>query len=369
MRHVRANDSPYHHFASAVAPDGSIFVAGGGPASVDGTEVEGSYFLRFSAAGELEVAVSLGPATISDIDVATDGTIGVAGQTGDSSGGSDVRNAFVAKLNPSGEILWRDEFEPSGHAMALDFGPGGDLAVLGTTYQQNTTPFTIDWVVRRYDGGGGLVFNTQQGSKNEVEQAHDVELDGQGNIYALVRDEREYPQARVVKLDPAGVVVWSVPVDEVDYGLGAIGVGDDGNVVWAGAGETTKDVELRRFDAEGTVVETISVLATDDLDAATGLAVNSNGDIALTGYAASVPDFSGGDRYYDVFVALVEGSKARSRIYRQPKNNRGAQEGRSIAFHPSGDLIVSGRFERALAWKSALVADGRDVFVARVPRP
>ena len=195
--------------------------------------------------GQQSEASGVAVDTIGNVYV-TGSTLGtLPGQT--SAGGW---NSYVRKYDPSGVELWTRQFGSGGGdtAQAVEVDRGGDIYVAGTT--RGTLPGQarlggfVDAFVAKYDAAGTLLWMTQFGSAG-FDMSSGATVDVDGSLYVAGRTEKDFPgqtnagefDAFVQKYDSSGRLVWTKQFGSglADYAL-SVAVGRDGGVYAAGSG-------------------------------------------------------------------------------------------------------------------------------------
>jgi len=187
----------------AVAPDGSVYVAGV------------RYVAKFDSNGNLlwsKVILSNGcnyyKFVANGIAVAPDGSVYVAGQM--PCGSSD--NAFVAKLDSNGNLVWFRLINGSNYDSAYDVavGPDGSVYVVGYTIISNASG--ADAFVAKFDREGNLKWLKTIGGPN-VDSGYSIAVGPDGSVYIVVRSNSFSGSfssyvSYVAKLDQDGNLLW-----------------------------------------------------------------------------------------------------------------------------------------------------------------
>lgn len=321
-----------------------------------------------------------------------DPNVGVANRT--STGDDDV---FVMKLNADGTFGWANTFGGTtideGYGIAAgaasvvatgyfsgtaDFEP----ATVGGTGVLTSTDFSRDIFVVNYDSAdGALNWVNYVAGAGLNDRGNAVAIDAAGNVYVTgyfgnadtnfnpngapaVPEHASSRDVFVVKYTAAGVFQWVRAIGSTGSDVGnAIVVDGDGNVYVAGSFEGTVD-----FDADpDNAVELISA-GSDDIfilaltangafkwarsvggvesDQATGLALDEEGMLHVTGSFSSNVDFDPGDG-----VVLLA--------------SEGAQDTFAMLLNADGELQAAGRMGGAAAdIGRGIAADSSGIYVS-----
>jgi len=177
--------------------------------------------------------------------------------------------------------------------------------------------------------------------------------------WSFVIGDTQDDVARSVAIDPAtgAIVVVGSFSGQLDFG-GA-------NLLTSAGGD---DLFVARYDANGALSWALRFGDADE-QGATGVAIDPSGNVLVTGTMAGTVDFGGGplttNGISDIFVLALDSAGA----HLQSANfgDGSAQEGGAIASDPSGNvLLTGGLFGSADFGGGALVANGLDVFVAKL---
>ena len=317
-----------------VDKDGSVYVTGLTDVSFgDGTwgnpirafMGQGDGFVaKLDSSGNLVWNTFLG-SPVSDwgkgLTLTSDGSIYVIGGSGATWGNSIVRtyttlsDAFVAKLDAGGNLIWTSFFGGNG----FDEGSGittdgnGKLYLTGfstvstgsATWGAPVHDYTAggDAFVANVDSSGNLSWNTFLGG-NGYEYGTEVAADGSGKIYITgisntvwgnpVRDYTAGNDAFVATLDSKGNLTWNTFLggNGYDYGYD-IDVDGSGNVYVTGYSTEAwgnpvrsytahEDAFAVRLDTSGKLVFN-TFLGGNEYDYGEGLDVDNNGTVYVTG--------------------------------------------------------------------------------------
>jgi hypothetical protein len=253
--------------------------------------------------------------------------------------------------------------------------------------------YGYDAFAAKLNSSGALVWNTFLGGSG-MDQGLGIAVDGVGNVYAAgysyttwgspVRKYTSGPaDAFAAKLNTSGVLQWSTFLGgkSGDYGKG-IAVDGSGNVYVTGCSNynwgsavrkyTAADVFAAKLNSNG-VLQWNTFLGGKGDDQAQGIAVDAVGNVYLTGY--SYTTWGSPMRAYasgaDAFAAKLNGSGVLQ--WNTFLGSNDVDYGYGITTDGSGNVLIAG-MSRA-AWgspvmpytpKSSVYFSGIDAFVTRL---
>jgi hypothetical protein len=347
--------------ASAVDSQGNVIVAGlfEGTADIAGKELPNAgntdaFVAKFGPKGDSVFSVSFsGPGEEEASAVAVDGdgnTIVVGSFTGSiyfggqkmpviSAGMSDI---FVAKLNPSGSVLWSYGFgdAKAQHATGVAVDSMGNILVAGRFEG------TLDW------GGGATLTN-----------------DGAMNAF-------------LVKLDPNGGYTWSKQFGEaLAQGAEAVAVNDADEVLLAGwfegsinLGDGAKsgsgeDAFVAKFSEAGSLIWSGSIGGLGNARA-TAITADKGGNVIMAGYFSDLIEFGTGTEpgigEDDIF--LVKYTAGGSHIWHHKLGSNLNDRFMSVATDSLSNILVSGFISGSPDFGdfTAPYAGGTDAFLGKL---
>lgn len=300
--------------AVAVDASGNAFVLGNTDGTFPDQSPAGStdgFLIKFDGSGNVVWTRQFGTNANEDnrgIAVDASGSAFVVGYTSGAfsgqmnAGSSDV---FVIGFDKDGFRLWTRQFgttsSDSGLTIAAD--ANGNLVVGGSTYGAlQATAGNGDAFVAKLDGFGNILWTRQFGSGG-IDVASSVAVSSKGEVFATGYVLGVLPgqtfvgklDAYVVKFDGTGGLLWArqFGTDQDDY-ANAIAVDARGNAVVAGftsgvfSGQTPlggADAFVAKLDETGKLLET-ERFGTDKDDYALGLALASRGKFVVVGQTA-----------------------------------------------------------------------------------
>lgn len=311
---------------------GNIFAIGSSSGSLGATNLGSNDIIvaKYDSAGNLLWVKQFGSSgSDHGYSVSADslGNIYICGETSGSFGASNTTynsDAYLAKLDTDGNILWIDQFSSS-----FQLGDGEDCRDVAVDLNDNIyiagyTPGALvegasgaEFYVRKYDSMGVLHWTTQRDSVY-ANEATSLAVDTVGNTYVagtggLDAAVSGLEDAFIVKFDATGVEQWAQLLQSTGQeSLNGVAVDDMGNVFVAGftdgslasANDGDTDIIFASFDTNGTLLSLIQD-ATTSWDRANGIAVTETGsDYHLVG--STDGDLHGelNNGAYDLFVTL-----------------------------------------------------------------
>jgi hypothetical protein len=247
-------------------------------------------------------------------------------------------DGFVAKLDSTGTLIWNTFLGGSGddfihYGLVLD--AAGNPYVTGTSASVWGTPVRAysasdDAFVARLDTAGNLVWNTFLGGSGS-EYGMDIALDSAGNSYVCGTGDSDWgspiraysadADAFAAKIDAAGNLVWNTFLggSAIDYGF-SVALDGNGNVYLGGhsaaswgsperAYTSGYDAFAAKLDPGGALIWSTFLGGSGD-DYGYGLAVDGLGNAFLGGYSSAawgspIRAYTSGN---DAFVAKISGS-------------------------------------------------------------
>jgi hypothetical protein len=405
----------------------SGWVSGGSNPTYGGNE--DAFIAKISPSGQQLWSTylgSIGADIANGVAVDGSGNVLVAGQTASSagwiSGGFDTTynggssDAFVAKLNASGQPLWSTYLGGNGtdaaYGIAVD--SSGNVLVTGQTASSgwvsggfNTTyGGSNDAFVVKLSASGQHLWSTYLGGASN-DQGCGIAVDGSGNVLVTGQTASSGwvsggfitvyngggSDAFIAKLSASGQGVWSTYLggSGIENGLGiaraGIAVDGSGNVLvtgytnsagWVSGGFDTTyggglyDAFVAKVSASGQALWSTYLGGTSD-DRGYGIAVDGVGNVLVTGYTASSGWVSGGfDTAYgggdDAFVAKISASG--QALWSSYLGGTNEEQGFGIALDNSGNVMVIGRTSSS-GWVSGgfdttYSGGSYDAFVAKI---
>jgi uncharacterized delta-60 repeat protein len=337
--------------AIAVDPSGNVYVTGW---SYGGAGTGYDYAtVKYNSTGVQQWAsrytnVAGGTDEAWDIDVDNAGNVFV---TGSSDGAGTNSAATTVSYNSSGVQQYANRFEGAGSSIDAGFAIyvdslTGTAYVTGYTFQSAAADF--DYITLKYNLAGVQQWATQYNSPDgNYDEARAIALDALGNVYVtgysqtLVLTNYDYA---TVKYNSAGVQQWQVRYNGTgnDYDrANAIALDAAGNVYVTGksvgVGSTAEDAFTIKYDNSGVSQWTARYNgAANGYDEAKALAVDTSGNVYITGYSYS----SGSNNDYLTIKYDAAGTQEWITRYNGTANN--TDQAAAIAVDAIGNVFITG---------------------------
>jgi hypothetical protein len=318
------------YFGVSIDRFGDIYAIGSSSGSLAGANLGSNDIIltKYDSAGNLLWASQLGTSgSDHGFAVGTDsqGNAYICGETTGSFGASNTTynsDAYVAKLDTDGNLLWVDQFSSS-----FQLGEGEncrDIAVDASdnVYVTGYTPGALvegasgaEFFVRKYAADGSVEWTTQRDSVY-LNESNSIAVDVSGNAYVagtggLDTAVSGLEDAFLVKFDASGAEQWAVLVQSTGQeSFNGIGVDDTGNVFVAGftdgalaaSNDGDTDIIFAHYDTNGGLIS-LYQHATTSWDRANGIAVDPTGaDYYLVGHTDGDLNGELNNGAYDLFV-------------------------------------------------------------------
>jgi len=381
-----------HGHSIAVDASGNAYICGDTRGSLGGPTAGGrdAFLLKYDGSGSLLWSQQIG--TWNDdygYSVAVDAS-GNAYITGNTEGSlpeptAGGRDAFLAKYDGSGSLLWSQRLgtsgNDSGRSVAVD--AFGNAYITGSTEGSLAEPNAghYDAFLAKYDGSGSLLWSQQIGTPSG-DYGTSVAVDASGNAYISGSTDGSLGgpnagdggDAFLLKYDGSGNLLWSqqIGTPSGDYGYG-VAVDAFGNAYISGYTHGSLggpnaggyDTFLVKYDGSGSLLWSQQI-GTSSHDYGRSVALDASGNAYITGSTeGSLTEPNAG--YYDAFLAKYDGSG--SLLWSQQIGTSRWEYGESVALDAFGNAYITGNTEGSLGGPNA---GGNDAFLVKlspVPEP
>lgn len=345
-----------------------------------------AFVRKYDAKGQIVWTQQFGTAGLDyayGVAIAPDGSVYVAGHTSGSldQASAGLTDAYLRKYDADGTLLWARQFgtssQETGTGVTVD--PAGAVYIAGMTQGslEGASAGAADGYVRKYDASGGMLWTYQYGT-SASETPAGVALDGAGSVYvagstsgALTGTSFGSQDGYVRRLGSDGSVLWTrqfgtngmetVKGPVVDVGdLVYVGGGTTGALAGANAGGT--DGFVRALDSDGSELFT-EQFGTTGFDLVGGLAVGGSSGVYLVGMTTGALHgaSSGGTdafvQHYGALGALDWGSQYGA---------ASSETAIAVALDGSANVFAGGATDGALGGPNA---GGTDAYVFQIAPP
>jgi hypothetical protein len=323
-------------------------------------------------------------------------------------------DAFVAKLDPNGAFLWNTflggNYGDSGIGIAVD--GSGNVYIAGGSLTSWGNPIRSfsgysDAFVAKLDPSGVLLWNTFLGGDNRddgspIDYGEGIVVDGSGNVYIAgdsnaswgdpIRSFSVSSDAFVAQLDTSGTLRWNTFLggSESPYSeerAGGIAVDSLGDVYVTGESGSSWGNPIRpyssygdafaaKLDSSGGLLWNTFLGGNLDNDAGRGIAVDRSGNVYVTGYSYVTwgnPICPGSDGSSEAFVAKLDFSGVLQwNTFHggidpaHPDRNITDERGEEIAVDGSGNIYFTGTYVWGVLVFYELHSEGSDAVVAKL---
>jgi uncharacterized delta-60 repeat protein len=334
--------------ASALAVDnsGNVYVTG----ESYGSDANSSYAtIKYSPDGnQLWAKYYNGPANsyngASALAVDSSGNVYVTGYSYDSDAISDYA---TVKYGPDGSQLWAERYNGpdngDDYACALTIDSSGNVYVTGNSYSNDTS---TDYATVKYGPNGNPLWaKCYNGQGNGDDIASALAVDNSGNVFVTGYSvgSGTGTDYATIKYSPDGNQLWAAryngPGNDSDF-ANALALDISGNVYVTGSSNnssTSFDYATVKYGPNGNQLWVARYNGpANDYDSASALAVDSSGNVYVTGYSY---DSNTGTDYATVKYS-PDGNQLWMARYNGPANS---DDGASaLAVDNSGNVYVTG---------------------------
>ncbi len=322
--------------------------------------------------------------------------VGYGGPWGNTSSYAGGEDAFVAKFDSNGNLVWNtflgsSQFDEA-NAVAVDsngsvFVAGDSEASWGSPKQGYTGG--RDGFVAKLNNSGVLQWNTFMGSSGD-DIGTGIEVGSSGEIYVTGESKgswgsnpkRPYTgdwDAFAAKLDANGTLTWNTFLGSTELdngedvtidGNGAVYVTGYSTKSWGnnpvrGFTGTTYDAFAAKLNSSG-VLQWNTFLGSSGVDVAEGIALDKTNNIYIIGGSAAtwenpINNFTGGG---DVFVAKLQNNGVLQ--WNTFLGSTGYDVGQAITLDNQGYIYVTGHSDAAWGNGKQAYAGGEDAFAAQL---
>jgi len=331
--------------------------------------------------GIKQFGASFGDDTAEGVVVDSSGNVYVGGWTdgdlgerlpGDHSRG--YGDIILTKYDASGTQQWIIQTGTLLGDFGLDVAvdSSGNVYVTGVTEGGLSVPTCRDWTgcgehagfydpfLMKYDSSGTQQWVKQTGT-SEYEKASSVAVDSSGNAYVTGYTSGDLSGTNagdadvfLIKYDSSGTQEWikQIGTSREDVAKG-VAVDSSGNVYVTGFTEGSlsgtnvgdRDIFLMKYDASG-AQQWIKQIGTSAVDAGSGVAADSSGNVYVTGWTLGALTGTNAGRR-DIFLTKYDSSGTQQ--WMKQIGTSAAERGKHVAVDSSGNAYVTGWTRGALS--------------------
>ncbi len=330
---------------------GHIYVTGGtvsfGVGSPNSTD---ALLLKFDASGHMVWVRSWGwtasPGSYNNqgrhVAVDSAGNIYVAGV-------GATTYAVLLKFDNTGELVWQRVGDFSALADSLAIDPSGNVYVTGRDYLASCIdpPCPEAFLMEVNSSGSLLRYETWDAAN--LDEGMDVAIDASGNVYMAAKTQNfgTSDDILIVKFSPGGNPLWQKVVSgkNSDYAYG-ISLDSQSNVYVVGttasSGAGSEDALVLKFNSSGSL-QWQRTWGGHESDWGWSVAADALGNIFVTGSTASFG--VGSPNTTDIFLLKLD--LVGSLTWAKTLGGPGYDAGSGIALDSSGQIVVSGSIGEA----------------------
>jgi hypothetical protein len=193
---------------TATDPFGNVYIAGGTTGSLEGPnngDSRDAFVAKYDSQGNLLFTTQFGTSTfdtISGIDTDAQGNFYVAGITSGNLEGTkqaESTDAFVAKFDSNGNQQWIQQFGRNVifQSFSIDVDDAGNSYLSGIDVESAPAPefATDNYFTTKFDTNGNQLWETEVGSVNgEFDESYGVTVANDGSVYATGWSRGDLPR-------------------------------------------------------------------------------------------------------------------------------------------------------------------------------
>ena len=287
----------------------------------------------------------------------------------------------MAKYDASGQALWTGQLGTSDWDQSFDVAvdPGGNIFVSGYTtgsLDGQTSAGGDDAFVAKYDSSGSLMWTRQLGTSGS-DISYGVAADVFDNVFisgatygGLDGPSEGLNDAFLAKYDTLGSLLWTRQLG-TPYSDESCGVAADvfDNVFISGYtrgnldGQTSagnSDAFVSKYDTSGSLMWTRQ-LGSVRYDSSNGVAADAFGNVFISGHTGGSLDGQTSAGGQDAFVAKYDSSG--SLMWTRQLGTSNSDDSYEVAADVAGNIFISGATHGSLDGQTS--AGGWDAFVAK----
>jgi subtilisin family serine protease len=251
--------------------------------------------------------------------------------------GTDV---LLTKYDPEGTLLWQQTYDHQGHndyGVAILYHANGELTVAAALHDATDS---FDVGLLRYDASGTLLWSTTYDYEGQYDVPTALAEDAQGNLYVCAASLGSSTDLDYLTLayQSNGTLLWA---DSYDFAAGRdvpVSLVVDGEITVTGASEDSLgqwDFYTVMYDDAGTVLEEYRLDKPGlGFDEPAGMARDAAGNFYLTGRASD-----NGTEYY---IQTVKLDAQLNLVWEVAYNHSGQDGATGLGLDSQGNVYVCG---------------------------
>ncbi|HRZ79328.1 MAG TPA: SBBP repeat-containing protein [bacterium] len=295
-----------------------------------------------------------------------------------------LNDAFLIKWDSEGKQKWIKQWmlDENGSVESIGFDSKGNFYTVGSISNNETIPcdsdgLCVDIVFTKWSSDGTKIWTKYYGTGDwdypnsmVVDKSDNIFMTGEtkGGLNGNENAGRE--DIFLMKLDTDGSVIWTKQLGTEGYEYGTSVVVDDaGNIYVSGIGNNSlnggqtkgeADLFVIKWNSEGEIVWTVQ-WGTDSDDRSESMAIDSDGNLYITGVTYRGLDGNTSAGEYDVFITKLDSNGVKK--WTKQWGTKNDEWGYSVTIDSSGSIFVTGTTQGSLDGET--LVQWSDIFLSK----